>query len=206
MLRAPDERCAEVHRQISGGFRTRPQHGPVSRDPDARSVGQTAREPGRGTPVDPGGRGRRSGRRPTRRFRGRRRPRRRRRGSPEPFPGSHDETGAALPGRCRRSRTLTSQAQVEAGRELTFRSYSYFPYDGGYTLYFEEGRDPPRPDQTAKTWSLLRDFPLYFTGKSRGSRLVAFLRKSGSMVTPRPGPVGTISLPLTDLSGEVGWR
>lgn len=27
---------------------------------------------------------------------------------------------------------------IEAGRTLTFRSYHFFPYDGGYTIYFDE--------------------------------------------------------------------
>ncbi|HBY58943.1 MAG TPA: hypothetical protein DEH78_03930 [Solibacterales bacterium] len=29
--------------------------------------------------------------------------------------------------------------RFEAGRILTFRSYNYFPYDGGYTVAFDEG-------------------------------------------------------------------
>jgi len=50
---------------------------------------------------------------------------------------------------------------VEAGRELTFLSYSFFPYDGGYTLYFEEGviRLAEIDDGNIV---ILRDFPLYF--------------------------------------------
>ncbi|MBL7876222.1 MAG: DUF3601 domain-containing protein [Cyclobacteriaceae bacterium] len=28
--------------------------------------------------------------------------------------------------------------KIEAGRILTFTSYTYFPYDGGYTFQFEE--------------------------------------------------------------------
>ncbi len=27
---------------------------------------------------------------------------------------------------------------IEAGRTLTFNEYNYFPYDGGYTVFFEE--------------------------------------------------------------------
>lgn len=28
---------------------------------------------------------------------------------------------------------------IPVGSEWTFEKYDYFPYDGGYTLYFEEG-------------------------------------------------------------------
>lgn len=42
--------------------------------------------------------------------------------------------------RYRVARTFTDfDGQVlEQGRVLTFRSYDYFPYDGGYTVFFEE--------------------------------------------------------------------
>jgi Domain of unknown function (DUF3601) len=29
--------------------------------------------------------------------------------------------------------------QIAVGSEWTFKKYTYFPYDGGYTFYFEEG-------------------------------------------------------------------
>ncbi len=28
---------------------------------------------------------------------------------------------------------------IPVGSEWTFKNYTYFPYDGGYTFYFEEG-------------------------------------------------------------------
>lgn len=28
---------------------------------------------------------------------------------------------------------------IPIGSEWTFKNYTYFPYDGGYTFYFEEG-------------------------------------------------------------------
>ncbi len=28
---------------------------------------------------------------------------------------------------------------IPSGSEWTFKEYTYFPYDGGYTFYFEEG-------------------------------------------------------------------
>ena len=29
--------------------------------------------------------------------------------------------------------------KIDVGSEWTFKEYTYFPYDGGYTFYFEEG-------------------------------------------------------------------
>jgi hypothetical protein len=29
--------------------------------------------------------------------------------------------------------------KIDVGSEWTFKEYTYFPYDGGYTIYFEEG-------------------------------------------------------------------
>ena len=29
--------------------------------------------------------------------------------------------------------------KINVGSEWTFKEYTYFPYDGGYTFYFEEG-------------------------------------------------------------------
>jgi hypothetical protein len=83
--------------------------------------------------------------------------------APPPPAGDPQSPGAMKPGqRYRVLQTFTDfdSQVVEAGRELTFRSYSYFPYDGGYTLYFEEG--VIRLAQIdSENMVVLRDFPLY---------------------------------------------
>lgn len=64
---------------------------------------------------------------------------------PPPPPPTRDEPlwfSRMKPGerfRVLRSFTDFDGQSIEQGRVLTFRSYNYFHYDGGYTLYFEEG-------------------------------------------------------------------
>lgn len=70
--------------------------------------------------------------------------------------------------RVRRPFTDFDGQQVEGGRTLTFRSYRYFPYDGGYTLEFEEGvirLAQIAPDNAA----VLESFPLYFEEAGPGT-------------------------------------
>lgn len=84
--------------------------------------------------------------------------------APPPPEGDPQSPGAMRPGqRYRVLQTFTDfdSQVVEAGRELTFSSYNYFPYDGGYTLYFDEG--VIRLAQIdSENMVVLRDFPLYF--------------------------------------------
>ena len=84
--------------------------------------------------------------------------------APPPPAGDPQSPGAMKPGqRYRVLQTFTDfdSQVVEAGRELTFSSYNYFPYDGGYTLYFGEG--VIRLAQIdSENMVVLRDFPLYF--------------------------------------------
>jgi hypothetical protein len=84
--------------------------------------------------------------------------------APPPPAGDPQSPGKMKPGqRYLVLQTFTDfdRQAVEAGRALTFSSYSYFPYDGGYTLYFEEGviRLAEIDDGNRV---ILRDFPLYF--------------------------------------------
>lgn len=86
---------------------------------------------------------------------------------PQPVPprGDPQSPGAMKPGhryRVLRDFTDFDSQPVPAGRLLTFASYSYFPYDGGYTLCFEEGVIRLAEIDLANR-DVLFNFPLYFT-------------------------------------------
>lgn len=60
---------------------------------------------------------------------------------PQPAPTGLTFSAMRAGERYRVARTFTDfDGQVlEQGRVLTFSSYTFFPYDGGYTAYFDEG-------------------------------------------------------------------